>query len=143
MKVMNKVNLILGFTISVCTSVFGVYWYLFAGFLLFNIIDWLTGWYYAYLIGAESSKVGSKGIIKKIGYWIVIFISFYISKCFTVVGDMLEMDLSLTIGLGWFVLASYLVNEIRSILENGVKLDWNIPELLIKGLEITADKIKK
>ena len=42
--------------------------------------------------------------------------------------------------LGWFVLASLLVNEIRSILENFVEAGYNVPAVLTKGLEV-ADKL--
>ena len=42
--------------------------------------------------------------------------------------------------LGWFVLASLLINEIRSILENFVEAGFNVPIILIKGLEV-ADKV--
>ena len=39
-----------------------------------------------------------------------------------------------------FVLASLLVNEIRSICENFVEAGYHVPVILIKGLEV-ADKI--
>ncbi len=139
MVFVNKVNLIGGAIAALLTGVMGQYWFLFAGFLVFNIIDWLSGWYYARSNHTESSKTGAKGIVKKVGYWVVIGIAFYISFAFTEMGGIIGVDLSFTIGIGWFVLASYLVNEIRSILENAVKLGWNAPKFLIKGLEI-ADK---
>ena len=28
-------------------GIFGAYWYLFAALLLFNVLDWLSGWYTA------------------------------------------------------------------------------------------------
>ncbi len=137
--IINKVNLIGGAVVAFLAAVFGQHWILFAGLLVFNIIDWLSGWYYARINKIESSKTGAKGIVKKVGYWVVIGIAFYISLAFTEMGETIGIDLSFTIGIGWFVLASYLVNEIRSILENAVKLGWNAPKILIKGLEI-ADK---
>ncbi|NMA48201.1 MAG: phage holin family protein, partial [Tissierellia bacterium] len=39
-------------------------------------------------------------------------------------------------------LGSYLVNEIRSILENLVKLGVNVPSFMVKGLQITSDLIE-
>ena len=39
--------------------------------------------------------------------------------------------------LGWFTLASLLVNEIRSILENLVECGYNVPVFLIEGLAVT------
>ena len=53
--------------------------------------------------------------------------------------DYLE-DLGVTTLLGWFVLASLAINEIRSILENLVEAGFNVPNVLINGLEV-ADKI--
>ena len=38
---------------------------------------------------------------------------------------------------GWFTLATYLINEIRSILENLVEMEVKVPSFLIKGLDIT------
>lgn len=139
MTLMNKINIIGGIITAALTMLLGEYWFLFAGLLIFNVIDWLTGWYYARISKTESSKTGARGIVKKVGYWVIIGIAFYISIAFEKMGELIGVDLSFTIGIGWFVLANYLVNEIRSILENGVKLGWNIPNFLIRGLEI-ADK---
>ncbi|MCI5517007.1 MAG: phage holin family protein [Roseburia sp.] len=38
-------------------------------------------------------------------------------------------------------MATYLVNEIRSILENLVEMNVNVPQFLIAGLEITQKLI--
>ena len=45
--------------------------------------------------------------------------------------------------LGWFVLASLLVNEIRSICENFVEAGFQVPEILVKGLEVARKKVNK
>lgn len=45
--------------------------------------------------------------------------------------------------LGWFVLASLLVNEIRSIVENFVEAGFNVPIVLVKGLEVADKAINK
>lgn len=138
-NIINKVNLIGGTIVTVLAALFGQYWFLFAGLIVFNVVDWLTGWYYARINKIESSKTGAKGIVKKVGYWVVIGIAFYISIAFAKMGGLIGINLDFTIGIGWFVLANYLVNELRSILENAVKLGWNAPAFLINGLEI-ADK---
>ena len=138
-NIINKVNLIGGAIVTVLAALFGQYWFLFAGLIVFNVVDWLTGWYYARINKIESSKTGAKGIVKKVGYWVVIGIAFYISITFSKMGELIGINLDFTIGIGWFVLANYLVNELRSILENAVKLGWNAPNFLVRGLEI-ADK---
>lgn len=141
--IVNKVNFVGGVIVAVFTAIFGQYWLLFAGLLAFNIIDWLTGWYLARLQHKESSAVGAKGVLKKVLYWVVIGAAFFISFSFASMGELIGINLSFCIGIGWFVLASYLVNEVRSVLENAVGLGVNVPEFLIRGLEIADKAIDK
>lgn len=138
MKVINKVNVIYGAVATFLTVVFGTYWFLFAGFLMLNIVDYITGWIKAkYFNKNESSSIGAKGVFKKVGYWVVIGIAFYISFCFVSMGEIIEIDLSFMKFFGWFTLASYLINETRSILENLVEMNVKVPGFLVSGLEIS------
>ena len=59
------------------------------------------------------------------------------------VGKTLGVDLGITTLLGFFVLASLLVNEIRSICENLVEMGVDVPKILIKGLEVADKAINK
>ncbi|MCQ4795612.1 phage holin family protein, partial [Anaerofustis stercorihominis] len=77
---------------------------------------------------------------KKLGYWLMIMVAFGASAIFIEIGKAIGVDLGITTLLGWFVLASLLINEIRSILENFVEAGFNVPIILIKGLEV-ADKV--
>lgn len=138
MKGFNKVNMFYGAIATIGAAIFGKYWFLFAGFLLMNIIDYITGFCKAkFYIKNESSAVGAKGILKKVWYWVVIGIAFFVSFCFIDMGTILGIDLSFVQLFGWFTLATYLVNEIRSILENLVAMNVKVPAFLAKGLEIT------
>lgn len=47
------------------------------------------------------------------------------------------MNLTFVQMFGWFTLASYLINEIRSILENLVEMNIWVPAFLIAGLDVT------
>ena len=67
-------------------------------------------------------------------------VSFLESVLFIEIGNTLGIDLGITTLLGWFVLASLTINELRSIIENLVETGYNIPNILTKGLEV-ADKI--
>ena len=69
----------------------------------------------------------------------MIAVAFGASAVFIGIGTTLGINLEITVLLGWFVLASLIVNEIRSILENFVKMGYDVPKILIKGLEV-ADK---
>lgn len=137
-KFIDSYNCVIGAIVTLATALFGTYWYVFAGFLLLNVIDWLTGWYKARLLGKETSKIGLKGILKKTGYWIIILVAFLMPTMFIHIGkDLLGLDLGFLTLLGWFTLATLLVNEIRSILENLVECGYNVPAFLIKGLAVT------
>jgi phage-related holin len=71
---------------------------------------------------------------------VIIAIAFLIPSVFMEIGKVINVNLSVTRFLGWMTLAMLLVNEVRSIIENLVCLNIQVPEVLIKGLAIT-DKI--
>ena len=140
MNWMDSYNAIVGSIVAVLSFVFGEHWILFAIFLLFNVADWITGWMKSRINNVENSSAGWKGVLKKLGYWLMILVAFAASAVFIEIGNTLGMDLGITTLLGYFVLASLLVNELRSILENFVEAGFNVPNVLIKGLEV-ADKV--
>lgn len=140
MNYMDTYNAIVGGIVAVLSFVFGEHWILFAIFLLFNVADWLTGWMKSRMAGKENSMKGWQGVLKKLGYWLMILVAFAASAVFIEIGNTLGMDLGVTTLLGYFVLASLLVNELRSILENFVEAGYNVPTVLVKGLEV-ADKV--
>lgn len=140
MNYMDSYNAIVGSIVAVLSFVFGEHWILFAIFLLFNIADWLTGWMKSRMAGKENSMKGWQGVLKKLGYWLMILVAFAASAVFIEIGNTLGMNLGVTTLLGYFVLASLLVNELRSILENFVEAGYNVPTVLVKGLEV-ADKV--
>lgn len=133
-------NAIVGAVIAVLSYMLGEHWVLFVAFLLLNVADWLTGWMKSRMAKKENSVKGWQGVLKKLGYWIMIMVAFGASAVFIEIGMAIGVDLGITTLLGWFVLASLLVNEIRSICENFVEAGYHVPVILIKGLEV-ADKI--
>lgn len=140
----DKYNAFAGAVVTILTAIFGVYWYIFATFAALNVIDWITGWIKANKKREESSKVGLKGALKKVGYWAIILVAFLIADVFVRLGnDLLAIDLAFLTMIGWFTLAMLLVNEARSILENMVEMGYNVPDFLIKGLAITEKMMKK
>ena len=143
-KVINLYNMLVGGVITLLSAIFGTFWYIFAAYLLLNFFDWLTGWYKSYKLHKESSKEGAKGIVKKLGYWIIIAVAFLVSWVFVKMGtDLLHIDLSMLTMVGWFTLACLMVNEVRSIIENLVECGYNVPAVLIKGLAITEKLLNK
>ncbi|PXV87376.1 toxin secretion/phage lysis holin [Lachnotalea glycerini] len=139
----NTTNLIYGTIATIGAALLGRYWFLFLGFLVANIIDYTTGFIKAkYYLKNESSAVGAKGIFKKVWYWVVICIAFFVSIVFKDMGNMVGIDLGFVVLFGYFTLATYLINELRSILENVVAMGANVPTFLIKGLDIVNKKVE-
>ena len=138
--IIDSYNAAVGAIVSVLSYTLGEHWILFVAFLLLNVADWLTGWMKSRMAGKENSVRGWKGVLKKLGYWLMIMVAFGASAVFIEIGVVIGIDLGITTLLGWFVLASLLINEIRSILENFVEAGFNVPNILIKGLEV-ADKV--
>ena len=143
MKVIDTYNAIVGSIVAVLSYIFGEHWILFALFLAFNLADWITGWMKSRIAHKENSKAGWKGVLKKLGYWIMIAVAFGASAVFVEIGKTIGVDLGITTLLGWFILASLLVNEIRSICENFVEAGYNVPQILIRGLEVADKAINK
>ncbi len=142
-KILHKVNLIGGAIVALLSGIFGQFWYLFCAFLVLNVVDYITGILKARFTKTENSNKGWQGIVKKVGYWVCIAIGFFIAVCFTEMGKLIGIDLAFTELFGWFTLATFIVNEIRSILENLVILGVDVPEFLIKGLSVVDEIINK
>ena len=143
MNYIDSYTAIVGGIVTFLTMILGEHWILFVLFLLFNVIDFITGWMKARMTKKENSIKGFKGVIKKLGYWLIILVSFSTSVLFIEIGEVLKIDLSITTMLGWFVLASLAINEIRSIIENIVECGYKVPQILIKGLDIANKAINK
>lgn len=142
MNFLNRVNVIGGAVVTALAAVFGKYWFLFLGLLIANIIDWISGWMRSRMNGESCSKVGAIGAMKKVWYWVVIGIAFFIGFFFEKMGQTIGVALDFMNFVGWFTLANYLVNEIRSILENLVEMGVPVHPFLVKGLKIASEKIE-
>ena len=142
-KILHKVNIIGGATVAVLSTMLGEFWYLFCAFLVLNVVDYITGILKAKYFNAENSCKGLKGIIKKTGYWVCIAIAFFVAICFGNMGEVLGIDLKFTHLFGWFTLATFIINEIRSILENLVQMGVEVPAFLVKGLEVAKSATEK
>ena len=133
-------NAAVGAIVAVLSYILGEHWVLFVAFLrsMWQIGS-LDGRKAAWQ-GKKNSMKGWKGVLKKLGYWLMIMVAFGAGAVFIEIGKTIGIDLGITTLLGWSVFASLLINEIRSIVENFVEAGFNVPRILIKGLEV-ADKV--
>ena len=58
---MDKYNAVVGAIVAFLSFIFGEHWILFAIFLLFNVIDYMTGWMKSKMSNRINSVVGLKG----------------------------------------------------------------------------------
>ena len=112
-------------------------WHLLTIYLLLNIIDTITGLMKSRVNKSINSSRARLGVYKKLCNWIVILVSFMMSFSFIELGQIVDIDLSILSFLGWFVLASLMLNEIGSIIENLVEAGCKVPKVLIRGLEVS------
>lgn len=135
--VIDKFNAICGALIVMATYIFGDHWILFSAFLALNLIDYITGTMKGRILKIESSSAGLKGIVKKFSYWIMIVIAFGMVPVLNEIGETIGADLSnISPLIGWFTLASLMMNELRSVLENLVEAGVNVPSFLVSGLRV-------
>lgn len=139
----NKINLIFGAITAALSYLLGDHWVLFVAFFALNVTDYITGCLKSKINNKINSKKGAAGILKKLGYWIMIMVAFGMNVVFMEIGSVMGLDLQVTSLIGWSVLATLAVNEFRSILENFVEAGYNLPTVLIKGLEIANKALEK
>lgn len=142
-KVFNKKDNILGLFISSFMSFFNIEWVLFAGYLVLNIVDYLTGTLKAKITKSESSSKGIIGIVKKLCYWILIGLAFFLSLLIANLGKRININLDFTVLFGWFTLGCLIINESRSIVENLISIGIYVPSFLKNGLEVYHKRIEK
>ena len=141
--IIDTYNLVVGAIVAVLSYILGEHWILFVAFLALNIADWITGWMKSRMAGKENSVAGWKGVLKKLGYWLMIMVAFGASAVFVEIGKTLGIDLGITSLLGWFGLASLLINVIRSFVENFLEAGFDVREIWINGLEVANKVVNK
>lgn len=142
-KIYNEISSIISTLVTILTSTFGTQWTLFAGYLLLNVTDYITGTIKAKKLKKESSEIGINGIMKKICYWILIATTFLFSYIIAEILKNIELNININFIMffGWFTLACLAINEVRSILENLTEMGISVPTFLVKGLEKAENNI--
>ena len=92
---------------------------LFKTLLVFIIIDYITGLLRAIYTKELSSKIGAKGIIKKVGYIFIVILAALLDKLLNSTGNIRNI-----------VIYMFIANEGISILENWTSMGIKIPKIL-------------
>jgi toxin secretion/phage lysis holin len=98
--------------------------------MFFALADYILGVYSAYVNKEWSSKIGARGIAKKlIMLFIIIPMAFYIDKL-----------LSANCVLFNVVVFWYIGNEAISIIENSIKAGLNVPNKLKDAIQVLMNE---
>lgn len=110
------------------------------------LVDYITGITAAYINRDLSSKLGLKGIIKKISYMALVAVA--MGADYLIYGGFSAVNIQINYDLWFSVLVTIwlIINEMISILENLVKIGVPVPGFLTKlisRLKTEADKEKQ
>lgn len=126
----NLIKLITGFIGAIASFLFGGWSLLIQVLVVFIIIDYILGVIVAAMYGELNSKIGFRGIAKKVMILVLVAVAHSIDK--------------ITAGDGTFirdaVIFFYLANELLSILETVGRTNLPIPSVLKKAVETLNNK---
>lgn len=105
-----------------------------------NVTDYVTGLMAAKYRGKSwDSKVGVKGIFKKIGMWVLVLVGFMMDSLISYSVGQLGMTLPINCLVACVVSIWIVCNEIISILENLNDMEVSLPPFL----QPLVERIKK
>lgn len=116
--------------------------------LVLIVFDYITGMGAAVINGELKSKIGAKGIAKKVIILLLVscghLIDIAIGTTNMFVGTALEgMSRAGTNTVRDMVAGFYIINELVSLIENGGRLGVPVPKILLKVVAAFRDKPEK
>ena len=103
--------------------------------MVMMIIDYLSGMSAAWVHGDLSSRVGAKGIVKKVGYMALIVVAMGVDYLIYSGITAANITVNYNMWFGLLVAVWLIINEMISILENLSKLGVPIPDFLTKIIQ--------
>lgn len=138
---MDRIDVIFRTIAAVTGAVTG---YLFGGWdvfvqvlLIFVIVDYVTGIIAGGVNGKLNSKVGFRGILKKVMIFIIVAVAHWVDIA---VGSATGEEIAIFRDATIFF---YVANELLSIVENAGEMGVPIPEKLMNAVEILKGKSKE
>lgn len=106
------------------------------------VADYITGLIKAYTTGELSSKIGIKGILKKFGYVILVFVGVVIDYSITYIIPHYEYNIVFSLMITFWLI----INELLSITENLFIIGVPVPKFvnaIINKLKIKIEEENK
>lgn len=120
-------------------------------FLCMMIVDYITGMIASKREALDhpgdpsygwSSKKGSKGIIRKVGYLCVIAVAMVVDFIISKVAAEVGLQLNIKAFFGLLVSVWYLLNELLSIIENAGRMGAAVPEWLKRYIAVLKGSLE-
>lgn len=138
-------NVLKGLTAAACAAVGAYFRQLAFPFLLLltvMVLDYASGILRAYIKGELSSRVGLKGIIKKVSYLFTVAVAVVVDFVLQIAAEQTALDLTGCYFCALLVIVWLIINECISILENAAEIGVPVPAFLvalIKRLKSSAE----
>jgi toxin secretion/phage lysis holin len=115
---------------SLVTLLYGGWSELLTVLCVLMVIDFATGWIASAIEGKLSSRVGAKGIAKKMGILLIVAMGHLVDLTLGTQNELFESA----------CIYFYLANEGLSILENMNRAGVPIPDQLRKSLDLVSER---
>ena len=110
------------------------------GFVM--ILDWATGMSKAYLNSEMNSRIGMAGILKKLGYLVVVGVAGVVDWLLLSGLHYVGIDAELPFLFAAIVVVWLIINELISILENIDAIGVPVPPFIMSLLNRLKDKVE-
>ena len=107
------------------------------------IIDYATGIAAAWSCKLLSSRVGVKGIVKKVAYLALVAVGMVVDYLISSALLRVGVDIQINYCFGMMISVWLIINELLSILENLGKLGIPLPDFLLRAIERLRDGVDR
>ena len=107
------------------------------------IIDYATGIAAAWSCKLLSSRVGVKGIVKKVAYLALVAVGMVVDYLISSALVHVGVDILVNYCFGMMISVWLIINELLSILENLGRLGIPLPDFLVRAVERLRDGVDR
>ena len=107
------------------------------------VLDYATGIAAAWSCKLLSSRVGVKGIVKKVAYLALVAVGMVVDYLISSALLRVGVDIQINYCFGMMISVWLIINELLSILENLGKLGIPLPDFLLRAIERLRDGVDR
>lgn len=111
--------------------------------ILVMLLDWITGMSKAWIHGDLSSRVGAMGIVKKLGYIVIVAVSGVMDWLISYGLQSIGVDYKLPFLFAAIVMVWLIINELISILENVAEIGGPTPPFITNLLSKLKNTVEE